>query len=73
MDFLQFRKRIGLKIRYYRSLKDMTQAYLAELISCDESYVSLIENGHTNVSLPMIYKISEALEISASKIFDIED
>ena len=73
MDFNQFRKRIGLKIKYYRGLRDFTQAYVAEMISCDESYVSLIENGHTNISLPMIYKISNALNISASKLFDIED
>lgn len=73
MDFMQFRKRIGLKIKYYRSLKDMTQAYLAELVSCDESYMSLIENGRTNISLPMIYKITSALGVTASKIFEIED
>lgn len=73
MDFEQFRKRIGLKIKYYRSLRDYTQAYLGEMVKCDESYISQIENGHKNISLKMVYKISNALNISAAKFFDIEE
>lgn len=73
MDFEQYKKRIGLKIKYYRKLRDMTQAVFAEKLNCTENYISFIENGHKNISLKMIYKISNALEISASKIFDIED
>lgn len=73
MDFEQYKKRIGLKIKYYRKLRDMTQAVFAEKLSCTENYISFIENGHKNISLKMIYKISNALQISASKIFDIED
>lgn len=73
MDFKQYKKRIGLKIKYYRNLRDLTQAVLAEIVECDETYISLIENGHKNISLKMIYKITNALGISAAKIFDIED
>ena len=73
MEFIQFKKRIGLKIKYYRNLKDFTQAYLAEKVGCEENYISQIENGHKNISLKMIYRISAALNISASKIFDVED
>lgn len=46
MNFEQFKKRIGLKIKYYRKLKDLTQESLSEKISCTENYLSLIENGH---------------------------
>ena len=70
MNFQQFRKRIGLKIKYYRNLRDYTQAYLGELVKCDESQ---IENGHKNISLKMVHKISEALNVSAAKFFDVED
>ncbi len=73
MNFQQFRKRIGLKIKYYRNLRDYTQAYLGELVKCDESYISQIENGHKNISLKMVHKISEALNVSAAKFFDVED
>ena len=44
MDFEQFRKRIGLKIKYYRNLRDYTQAHLGEMVKCDETYISQIEN-----------------------------
>lgn len=73
MNFEQFKKRIGLKIKYYRKLKDLTQGSLSEKISCTENYLSLIENGHKNISLKMVYKISNALNISAAKFFDIEE
>lgn len=73
MDFDNFKKRVGLKVQYYRKLKDITQAKLAEIINCDETYISLIENGRTGISMRMIYDISKALEINASKLFDIYD
>ena len=72
MEFEQFKKRVGLKIKYYRSLNDYTQIMLANKIGCDDNYLSLIENGRKNISLKKIYEISTALNISASKIFDIE-
>ena len=72
MEFEQFKKRVGLKIKYYRNLHDYTQIQLANVIGCDDNYLSLIENGRKNISLRKIYDISNALEISASKIFDIE-
>ena len=73
MNFDKFKKHIGLKIKFYRNLRDLTQEVLAEKIDCSVNYLSLIENGRKNISLKMIYRISTALDISASKIFDVED
>ena len=73
MNFDDFKKHIGLKIKFYRNLRDLTQEVLSEKIGCSVNYLSLIENGRKNISLKMIYRISTALDISASKIFDVED
>ncbi|MFR1672170.1 MAG: helix-turn-helix domain-containing protein [Candidatus Gastranaerophilaceae bacterium] len=73
MDFEQYKRHLGLKIQYYRNLNNITQAYLSEKIGCTDNYLSLIENGHKNISLKMIYKLSNALGVSASKFFNIED
>lgn len=73
MEFNQFKKRIGLKIKYYRNLRDLTQEVLSEKIDCSVNYLSLVENGHKNISLNMIYRISKALDVNVSKIFDVED
>lgn len=73
MDFEQYKKRIGLKVKYYRKLRDLTQAVFSEQLGCTENYVSLIENGRKNISLKMLYKISNVLEISTNKLFEIED
>ncbi len=73
MNFDDFKKHIGLKIKFYRNLRDLTQEVLSEKIGCSVNYLSLIENGRKNISLKMIHKICSALNISASKIFDVEE
>ena len=69
----KFKKRIGLKIKYYRNLRELTQEVLSEKINCSVNYLSLIENGRKNISLKMIYRISTALNVSAAKIFDVDE
>ena len=73
MGFDKFKKCIGLKIKSYRCASGLTQEMLAEKIDCSVNYLSLVENGHKNISLNMIYRISKALDVNASKIFDVED
>lgn len=73
MSFDKFKKCIGLKIKSCRLASCLTQEMLAEKIDCSVNYLSLIENGRKNISLKMFYRILTALNISASKIFDVED
>jgi len=50
---------IGEIIREERKQANMTQEQLAEKIGAKKSYISRIENGHTDIQLSTLYKLIE--------------
>lgn len=56
--------KLGLKIKTMRQSKGLTQESLAEMVSCNTSHVSNIENCHTKVSLNVLLAIANALNTS---------
>lgn len=61
-------KEIGRNIRHYRMAKGWKQKQLAEKISMTEQHVSHIENAHTQLSLPTLVSIANALEIDCNTL-----
>ena len=55
---------IGARMKYYRNQKKITQAQLAEISNIEPSNISHIERGATKVSLPTLFRIANALEVS---------
>ena len=53
---------IGDNIRKMRKKRKYTQEYLAEQVGVNTSHISNIENHHTNVSLPTLVRICNALD-----------
>lgn len=68
-------KCIGLRIAYFRKLKNITQADLAEQLSINKNYLSHIESGSANkaVSLPLLIRISKALDVDLSLLTNLSD
>lgn len=66
---------IGLRIAYFRKMRDMTQTQLAEKVSISKNYLSQIERGTSNkaVSLPLLIQIADALNIELSVLVDLTD
>ena len=60
----------GLNVVYYRKRKRLTQLQLAELVDIDRSHISAIELGNVGVSLDVIFRLCEVLEISPKELFD---
>ena len=56
--------KLGLKIKELRQRKGMTQDTLGELVNCNTSHISNIENNHTKVSLNVLLAIANALHTS---------
>ena len=65
-------KEIGLKIAYYRKLKGLSQLQLAEKIDVSRTHLSNIEapNVPTSISLDLLFRISEILEIDTKYFFE---
>ena len=57
-------KMLGLKIKEIRISSGLTQDNLAEMVRCNTSHISNIENNHTKVSLNVLLAITNALNTS---------
>lgn len=66
-------KSIGQCIRKFRQQSDLSQERLAELASCDATYLGEIERGERNASIEVIKRIADALQIPLSKLFEKVD
>ena len=74
-DCLQEIQYIGLRIAYFRKLRNMTQADLADKVSINKNYLSHIESGsaHKVLSLPLLIRISKALDVELALLVDLSD
>ena len=65
---------IGMRIAGFRKLRNMTQAELADKLNINKGYLSHIENAsaNKNISLPMLIRISRALDVELALLTDID-
>ena len=63
-------KCIGQRIRSYRTKAGLSQEKLAELSGCHPTYIGQLERGEKNATIESIEKISSALNVSLSKLFE---
>ena len=66
---------LGLTIAYYRKLRGLTQAELAEATNLSRTHISNIEapNGKTTISLTKLFDIAEVLEVPVKDLCDFRD
>ena len=66
---------LGLTIAYYRKLRGLTQAELAEATNLSRTHISNIEapNGKTSMSLNKLFDIADVLEVPVKDLFDFRD
>lgn len=62
---------VGARIKELRNERKWTQEQLAEYADLHVSYVIALEKGRKNASLDVLYRISNAFEMSLSDFFDI--
>lgn len=65
----QYRK-LGLNIAFYRKARKLTQLQLAEKLGIDRSHMSAIELAAAGVSLDVIFRLCNILEIAPKDLFD---
>ena len=66
-------EKFGLNVVYYRKRKKLTQLQLAELVDIARSHITAIELGNVGVSLDVIFKLCEVLDIKPKELFDFRD
>lgn len=63
-------KIIGQRIRNYRTKLGWSQEKLAELSGCHPTYIGQLERGEKNATLESIERISAALNVPLSTLFE---
>lgn len=62
----------GKRVKELRQDQQLSQEKLAHIAGMDRTYVAQVENGKRNISLVNIKKICDALDVSLSSFFLIE-
>ena len=55
-------EKLGMRIKDIRMRRNLTQDNLAQLVDCNVSHISNVENAHTKVSLIALLAIANALD-----------
>ena len=73
-DFRDEMRCIGMRIAGFRKLRNLTQEALADKLNINKNYLSQIEtaSGNKNISLPMLIRISRALDVELALLTDID-
>lgn len=61
---------VGNRIRSIRKKSKISQEALAFECGLDRTYICSVENGHRNISIVNIEKISRALNCSIRELFE---
>ena len=64
------KKILGQRIRNYRTAKGWSQENLAELSDFHPTYIGQVERGEKNATIESLEKISKALNVPLSKLFE---
>ena len=69
MDDKELFKTIAINIKIIRTIREIIQAQLAEMIDVHEKYIGVIETGKQNITLKTLNKLANALNIPISDFF----
>ncbi len=72
-EYKHLYEKFGLNVVYYRKKEKLTQLELAELVDVDRSHISAIELGNVGVSLDVIFKMCEVLNLKPKDLFDFRE
>lgn len=75
MDKAQMKKYelLGANIYYYRRKRKLTQEQLAERTGIEPNHISNIELAKIGVSLDVLFRIADVLEIPVYKLFEFRE
>lgn len=67
---MDIKKDFGKRLMQLRKERKISQETLAELSGLNRPYISGIEQGKRNVSLEVIEKLAQALELKITELFE---
>lgn len=68
-----FKKALGENLRKIRTEKGLTQEYISLESGISRSHIAMIESGKRDVTISALFKISRALNVTLSNIFEFDN
>ncbi len=68
---MNLQRKFGIVLKELRLEKGLSQESLANESDIDRTYISDIEKGERNISLKIIERLAETLQISLSELFKL--
>ena len=68
---MDIKQKLGIVIKKLRMDKSISQENLALQANIDRTYISDIEKGERNISVEILEKLANTLEISISDLFSL--
>lgn len=65
----ELKKTIGAKIKYFRKLRGLSQAQLAEIVNIEMKSLSRIESGHNYPQCENLVAIASALDVMPWQLY----
>lgn len=62
---------LGSRVAQYRAFRGMSLRTLSQEAGLSSSFLSQLENGHTNASVASLHKIAHALNITVAQLFEV--
>lgn len=63
-------EKLGKRLAFFRKLRGMTQAELAEKTSLSNNFIALIESGRRAPSFETLERLMEVLNVNVSQVFN---
>lgn len=65
-------KQLGRNIAKQRKFKDLSQNQLAEMLDISREHLAKIETAKRGISINLLFKLCNSLNISEKKLFDFK-
>jgi len=65
-------QKVGKRIRHFRIIVGLSQEKLSFESDLDRTYIGSVERGERNIALINLNKLAKALNVSISKLLEIE-
>lgn len=70
---MDIKKKIGLRIKELRGLKELSQEEVANTAEMGRSFMTHIESGKRNISVETLQRILTVLNVSFKEFFDSKE
>ncbi len=70
---MDIKETLGKRIKFLRNQIGISQEELADKAEIDRTYITSVECGKRNISIVNIEKISKALGVTLSMLFDFDN